>query len=141
MVEGVINAFLRYHRSVAARQTILIVEDDLELRRMYRTALAFAGYDTIEAEDGLSALQHLEEKPPDLVILDLMLPTISGLMVQQEIAANAHTRNIPIVVVTASEMDLGALDVPCVLRKPVSPDRLIDSVRSCLKSGAPGAQS
>src|SRR5215213_4582276 len=123
------------------RQTVLIVEDDVPVRRMYRTALTFAGFSVIEADNALAALHLIDQHPPDLVVLDLMLPTFSGLMVQQEIAAHAHVRHIPIVVVTGSDMDLEALDVPCILRKPVSLDRLVDSVRACLQSGAPGAQS
>ena len=118
-----------------------MVEDDAEVRRMYRTALGFAGFTVVEAEDGLSALQHLDERIPDLVILDLMLPTVSGLIVQQEIAAHAHTRDIPIVVVTGSAMNLDDLEVPFVLRKPVSPDQLVNTVQSCLDKPVSGATS
>jgi DNA-binding response OmpR family regulator len=123
---------------MASAATVLVVEDDIALRRMYRTALALAGFDVVEADDGLAALHFLDQKAPDIVVLDLMLPTISGLTVQQEIAAHAHTCNIPIVVVTGADLSLDHLDVPCVLRKPVSPEALVDSVRSCLATGAPG---
>ena len=126
---------------MAGTYTVLVVEDDPALRRMYRTALGFGGFNVIEADDGLSALHLLEQRSPDLVVLDLMLPTVSGLIVQQEIAAHAHIRNIPVVIVTGSEMSLDHIDVPCVLRKPVSPDRLVDAVRSCLSAGAPGVRS
>jgi DNA-binding response OmpR family regulator len=126
---------------VIAHPIVLVVEDDAAMRKMYRMALGFAGFDVIEAEDGLHALHQLDQHPPSIVVLDLMLPTVSGLVVQQEIAAHAHLRDIPIVIVTGSEMDLDRVDVPCVLRKPVSPDRLVDAVRSCLPSGAPGLRS
>lgn len=121
---------------MSGRQTVLIVEDDSAARRMYRTALGFAGFDVIEAEDGLSALRSLDQYPVDVVVLDLMLPTLSGLAVQQEIAANAHTRNIRVVIVTGSTINLDDVDVSCVLRKPISADRLIDAVRNCLENGA-----
>ena len=121
------------------RQTVLIVEDDEDLRHLFRTALALAGYDVIEAGDGLEALRWIDQSPPDLVILDLLLPRISGLVVQQEITAQAVTRQIPIVVITGSTMAADDLDVACFLRKPVSPDQLIETVRSCLTSGARGA--
>jgi CheY-like chemotaxis protein len=114
------------------RHRILVVEDDAAVRRMYRTALGFAGFTVVEAEDGLSALQHLEDRVPDLVILDLMLPTVSGFIVRQEIAAHARTRDIPIVVVTGSEMNLDDLAVPCILRKPVSPDQLLNTVENLI---------
>jgi CheY-like chemotaxis protein len=123
---------------MTGRQTVLIVEDDSAARRMYRTALGFAGFDIIEAEDGLSALRSLDQYAVDVAILDLMLPTLSGLAVQQEIAANVHTRNIQVIIVTGSNINLDHVDVSCVLRKPISPDRLIDAVRSCLGNGARG---
>jgi DNA-binding response OmpR family regulator len=117
---------------------ILIVEDDVALRRLYRTALAFAGYEIQEAADGLEALHIIDNHPPHLVVLDLNLPTVSGFVVQQDIAARAHTRHIPIIIVTGTSESLDGLELPCVLRKPVSPDDLIDTVRKCLASGSPG---
>ena len=119
----------------ASARTVLIVEDDDDLRRLFRTALAIAGYSVEEASDGAAALYRIHHNPPDLVILDLSLPTVSGLIVHQEIAAHAHTRHIPVVVVTGSTMNLDHLDVPCVLRKPVDPETLITTVRNCLESG------
>lgn len=114
------------------RHTVLIVEDDTDLRRMYRAALALAGYDVQEARDGFEALRRLDWNRPDLVVLDLMLPAVSGHIVRKEIAEGATTRHIPIVVVTGSEGELEDLDVPCLLRKPVSPDQLIEAVKTCL---------
>jgi two-component system cell cycle response regulator DivK len=126
---------------VGAIETVLIVEDDPDLRRMYRAALALVGFEVIEAHDGLSALHVLEQRTADLVILDLMLPTLDGFTVQQEIAAHAGTRDIPILVVTGSTLPLDDLKVPCILRKPVSPDDLVGAVRRCLASGASGVRS
>jgi CheY-like chemotaxis protein len=123
---------------MSSRQTVLIVEDDEDLRRMFRTALTLAGFDVLEAGDGLEALQRIDSHPPDLVVLDLMLPGVSGVVVYQEIAAHAVTRNIPVVVITGSSMVEGELDVACFLRKPISPDRLIEAVRTCLASGTRG---
>ena len=108
---------------------------------MYRTALGFAGFDVVEAQDGLAALHFLDQRTADIVILDLMLPTVSGLTVQQEIAAHASTRNIPIVIVTGSDLNLDDVPVPCILRKPVSPDRLIEAVRKCLAAGSSSIHS
>jgi two-component system response regulator RpaA len=108
---------------------------------MYRTALALAGFDVIEASDGLSALHILEQRKADIVVLDLMLPILDGLTVQQEIAAQAHTRDIPVVIVTGSTMPLDDVNVPCILRKPVAPEDLVVAVRRCLASGASGVRS
>ena len=123
---------------MSERQTILIVEDDEDLRRLFRTALALAGYDVIDAGDGLEALQRIEEAPPHLVVLDLMLPGFSGVMVRQELAAHAFTRHIPVVVITGSDVP-DDLDVNCVLRKPITIEELIATIRTCLASQAGGA--
>jgi two-component system, response regulator len=117
-------------------RSVLIVEDDDELRRMFRTALTIAGFVVQEAGDGALAIQSIHHSPPDIVVLDLALPTVSGLIVLQEIAAHAHTRQIPVVIVTGSSMDLAHLAVPCVLRKPVHPEQLVEAVHRCLPSGS-----
>jgi CheY-like chemotaxis protein len=125
---------------VALRRIILIVEDDQELRRMFRTSLLLEGFDVVEAGDGLEALTLIDREPPDLVVLDLMLPSVSGVAVRQEIAAHVLTREIPIVIVTGSAMNVDHLKVECVLRKPVAPEALVDAVKRCFHRGA-GAQS
>lgn len=119
-----------------AQRTILIVDDDADLRRMFRTALTFAGFRVLEAGDGLHALQVLDRDPPDLVVLDLGLPLLSGQVVQKEIAAQAHLRHIRVVVVTGMSGPHADLEVACLLRKPVSPEDLVGTVRTCLASGA-----
>jgi CheY-like chemotaxis protein len=116
-----------------SRKVVLIVEDDDDLRRMLRTALMIGGFTVDEASDGAAALYRIHNQPPDLIVLDLSLPTVSGLIVHQEVAAHAHTRQIPVVIVTGSDMNLDHLQVPCVLRKPVDPERLVSTVRECLK--------
>lgn len=116
------------------RQALLVVEDDAELRKMYRSALAVAGFLVREAADGLSALTALDRDPVDLVVLDLGLPDISGLVILQDIAAQAHTCNVPVLVVTGSTEELDHLAVACVLRKPISPDALVTAVVKCLAS-------
>ena len=140
-IRDVINFLFRYDGRVGVSETVLIVEDDPDTRRMYRAALGLAAFDVIEAHDGLAALHILEQRKPDLVILDLNLPTLDGLTVQQEIAAQAGTRDIPILIVTASTEPLDNVNVPCILRKPISPDDLLTAVRRCLASGASGARS
>jgi DNA-binding response OmpR family regulator len=117
-------------------QRILVVEDDADLRRMFRTALTLAGFAVHDVAVGMEALRYIDLEPPDLIVLDLMLPDISGLVIRQEIAAHAHTRRIPIVVVTGTSIDISRLDVACLLRKPVTPDELVRVVQSCLMTGA-----
>jgi DNA-binding response OmpR family regulator len=119
-----------------AAKRILVVEDDADLRRMFRNALSLSGFEVEEAGDGVDALRLIENRIPDLIVLDLVLRSLDGVSVRQELAAQAVTRHIPIVIVTGSTIDTDSLEVACVLRKPVMPDELVRTVRHCIKSGA-----
>ena len=79
---------------------ILIVEDNVDLHGMFRHALVLAGFDVVHAADGLAALRTIDNAPPDLVVLDLGLPTMSGVEVRQEMADRPHTRDILVIVIT-----------------------------------------
>src|SRR5688572_27634904 len=92
---------------VTRRSKILVVEDDPNLRYQYRSVLTLEGFAVDAVADGLDALQHLElEDLPDLVVLDLGLISVSGRSVQEDIAARARTRHIPVLVVTGDPGDL-----------------------------------
>jgi len=125
-------------QSMLRRATVLVVEDDADLRHLYRTALALEGYTVREARSGFEALSSIDRNPPDLVVLDLGLPGIDGLAVREELAAGVQSRRIPIVIVTASASVPANIDVACVLTKPVSPDDLLQTVAKCLRP-PPGA--
>jgi len=119
---------------------ILVVEDDVELRRMFRLALTVAGFDVQEVGDGLDALRAIDADVPHAMVLDLGLPLVSGHMVLQDLAARAHTRHIAVIVVTGQPADREQIDAACVLRKPVSPDDLVTVVRRCVASRPPGVR-
>jgi CheY-like chemotaxis protein len=111
------------------KPTVLVVEDDRPLREMYRAALTLAGYTVVAVEDGIDALQHVEHAPPNLIVLDLALPRLSGHDVHRELASRAETRDIPILVVTGTDTrDLRLAHVCGVLRKPVTTDALVAAV-------------
>ena len=116
------------------KMTVLVVEDDPDLRALYRTSLTVAGYTVVAVEDGLDALRHIEGSGiPNAVILDLALPRLSGRDVHRELAAHPATSKIPIVVVTGSDInDLSKNEFACVLRKPVHVEALIHAVENCL---------
>ena len=110
---------------------VLVVEDEADLRTIFRFALAAAGFDVSEAADGYEALRLIDSNPPDLIVLDLMLPLIDGFDVQRDVAAHGYIRKIPIVVVTGSNFEASQLaDVTCVLRKPVPAAQLVTVVRN-----------
>jgi len=117
------------------KTTVLIVEDDAELRAVYRTALSAAGFAVVAVEDGLDALNYVEHvQQPDAVVLDLGLPRLRGRDVYRELSTAASTSRIPIIVVTGEPPDsLDQREFACVLRKPVDIDALVDSVRNCLR--------
>jgi two-component system response regulator HydG len=110
-------------------QVILLVEDEAELRYVFRTALVFDGFNVHEARDGYEAVRWLEQGTADLIVLDLRLPLIDGLAVLGELE---YKEQVPVVVVTASDEDVSQFDVEDVLRKPVTTDTLVDTVRRCL---------
>ena len=111
---------------------ILVVEDDPQLRELYRATLTIEGFEVDLVADGLDALRRLDAGTPDLVVLDLALPRLSGHAVYQEILANARTRHVPIVVATADPGDLVDSENLCILRKPIDPDILVATVQRCL---------
>jgi two-component system response regulator MprA len=116
------------------KRTILIVEDDAALRAFYRSVLTLEGYAVVTAEDGLDALQRMEEQTVGAIVLDLGLPRLRGEDVGREIAAHPALRDIPIVVVTGSDTtSLNLDDFACVLTKPVTAEALIRAVRNCLR--------
>jgi DNA-binding response OmpR family regulator len=112
----------------------LVIEDDPSLRDYYRAALQHAGFAAVAVEDGLSALRWLEQDQPLAVVLDLALPRVSGLDVQQELRGNPITQQIPIVVVSGNDTSaLNPDEFACILPKPVDADALIDAVQRCLR--------
>lgn len=116
---------------------ILVVEDDHSLAEILKYNLSEVGYDVSVARDGKDGLRQAEVKVPDLILLDLMLPEMDGLTVCRRLRANAVTRNIVIVMVTAKveESDevvgfsVGADDY---IGKPFSVRILLERVRSLL---------
>ena len=119
-----------------SRHNVLIVEDDVDLRHMFRQALTIADFDVREAGDGYSALNEIDQQRPSVIVLDLGLPNISGYAVLQELAAQAHTRTIPVVVVTGQQRAEHMDGIACLLYKPVAPDRLVNTVRASIAAGS-----
>ena len=120
---------------------ILIVEDDHQLRELYRAMLTAEGFIVDVVTDGLNALWRLDESTPELVVLDLDLPRLSGHAVHQEIAANPRTRQTSIVVATADPGDLVENDNLCILRKPIDPAVMLATVHRCLRKSAVRSRS
>ncbi|MDX5361770.1 MAG: phosphate regulon transcriptional regulator PhoB [Alphaproteobacteria bacterium] len=117
---------------------ILIAEDEDALRTLLRYNLEKADFEVIEADDGDQALLLVEERSPDIVLLDWMMPTVSGLEICRRLRARAETRNLPVIMITARGeeadrirgLDTGADDY---LTKPFSISELLARIRAVLR--------
>lgn len=122
---------------VASPKAILIADDDSLVVDVLKNKLRRQGYTVASAPDGMSALEALSESPPDLVILDAMMPVHDGYYVLRQMRADAALAAIPVLMLSARKLDadratalrLGANDY---VVKPFSPDELIVRVRGLL---------
>jgi len=117
---------------------ILVVDDEKDIRELIAFHLQQNGFTPVTANDGEDALDKVSEKPPDLILLDLMMPKLDGAEVCRTLKRDEHTRRIPIIMLTAKgeEIDrvvgfeLGADDY---VTKPFSPRELVLRIRAVLK--------
>src|SRR6266852_4033482 len=122
----------------SAEPTVLVVEDESALSTLLRYNLEREGYRVFEAKDGEEALIVADEVKPDLVILDWMLPQLSGIEVCRRLRGRQETRNLPIVMLTARGeetdrirgLDTGADDY---LTKPFSMTELLARLRAVMR--------
>jgi phosphate regulon transcriptional regulator PhoB len=122
---------------------VLIVEDERDIRDLVVLHLQRDGYEVTSAGSGEEALAQVRQSPPDLVVLDLMLPAMSGLEVCRRIRQEQATATLPIVMLTAKAdevdrvvgLELGADDY---VVKPFSPKELLARVRAVLRRSRPG---
>jgi two-component system, OmpR family, phosphate regulon response regulator PhoB len=127
-----------------AQKTVLVVEDEEGIRDMLAFNLKRAGYEVVSAASGLEARAAIADRHPDLVLMDWMLPDVSGLELTRQLKRDRDTREIPVLMVTAraeeddrvSGLDGGADDY---LVKPFSPRELLARMRALLRRSAPEA--
>lgn len=119
------------------KKRILIVEDnDLNLK-LFRDLLTAHGYEVLETKDGLEAINITRNQKPDLVLMDIQLPEISGLDVTRRLKADEAIRHIPIVAVTAfamkdDEEKILAAGCEAYVSKPISIASFMNTVRRFL---------
>ncbi len=115
--------------------TILVVDDEPSIGEVLSIYLRRAGYEVVIARDGQEALEVLETQPPDLVVLDLMLPKVDGLAITRRLRTEGDT---PIIMLTARReeadriagLEMGADDY---VVKPFSPQELVSRVKAVLR--------
>ena len=121
-----------------AQVKILVVEDEKNIVKIVSYNLEREGYRVAVARDGEEALEKIRKEPPDLILLDLMLPKKSGLELCRELRADRKTAHLPIVMLTAKGeeadrvvgLEMGADDY---IPKPFSPRELVARVRAVLR--------
>jgi len=121
-----------------AKPTILVVDDEEDIRELVELNLRRESYDVLTCESGEQALEQVSAKAPDVIILDLMLPGIDGLEVCRRLKADSTTRSIAVVMLTAkgeeadivTGLELGADDY---VTKPFSGKVLVARVRRLLR--------
>lgn len=126
----------------AAEPTVLVVEDETALATLLRYNLEREGYRVVEARDGEEGLMVAEESNPDLIILDWMLPQISGIEVCRRLRGRSNLRNVPIVMLTARGeepdrirgLDTGADDY---IVKPFSMTEFLARLRAVMRRVRP----
>lgn len=121
-----------------AEQTVsvLVVDDDPNIRKLILLALKRDGYTFLEAPNGREALDIMRSQRPDVVVLDLMMPVVSGWEVLREREGDEHLRQIPVIVVSANREPEVANAVQAgicaFLPKPFDINALSALVRSCI---------
>jgi two-component system phosphate regulon response regulator PhoB len=128
--------------SAAAAPTVLIVDDEKDLRHLLDFNLKQAGYRTLHAATGEEALQQAARHEPDMILLDLNLPDLSGIEVAKRLKADPETREIPIIMLTArggeadkiAGLEAGADDY---VTKPFSVRELLARIKAVLRRRAP----
>ena len=120
-----------------ANELILIVEDNEKNRKLVRDTLQYKGYQTVEAETGEDGVRLARERKPALVLMDIQLPGIDGITALGQLRADATTRDIPVIAVTASVMTqdrqkIMAAGFDAYQGKPISVRELMETVRQIL---------
>ena len=125
-----------------AKQRVLCIEDHPEMIELIRLILGRRGFDVVGAEGGREGLKEMLENPPDLVLLDLMMPDMDGWEVYRQIKANDQLCEIPVIAVTAKAqgidrvLGLHIAGMDDFITKPFGPKELVASVEHVLGASA-----
>jgi CheY-like chemotaxis protein len=119
--------------------TVLIIEDEMNIRLFVSANLEARGYSVLEAETGQDGLRLLREQSPDAVILDMLLPDMTGWDVLDRMVADQQLKHIPVILMTASVNVGESTNYPNLVQhvmKPASVNVLLDALRKVTQSSA-----
>lgn len=116
-------------------KTVLVVEDNELNMKLFHDLLEASGYETIQTRNGLEAIDLAREHRPDLILMDIQLPEVSGLEVTKWIKEDDELRTIPIIAITAFAMKgdedrIRAGGCEAYLSKPISVSKFIETVKA-----------
>ena len=119
-------------------KNILLVEDDTAIQEMLSFNLTQCGYRAIQALDAASAMEHIASAQPDLILMDWMLPDLSGIKLTRRLRADQLTSGIPIIMLTGFSEEINKLmgfeaGVDDFVTKPFSPRELMARIRALLR--------
>ena len=121
------------------KKTVMVIDDELNLIKLVKEVLETENYKVMSCTNGVDALKLLESVKPDLIILDIMMPYMSGMDVLRKIRENPQTKNLKVMlltVVTKTEIgvdEMKKLKVKDFIGKPFEVDQLLKSVKKILK--------
>ena len=120
------------------RNKILVVDDDAELVELVSFNLKQAGYSVTAAANGMDAIKKARSSPPDLIVLDVMMPELDGFAVCEILRRDPSTASIPIMMLTALSSELGRMaglgsGASDFITKPFSPRQLIARIEELLR--------
>jgi CheY-like chemotaxis protein len=130
------------------KRTILFVDDELDMRIFLSTVLKTAGYEAVAARNAVEGLQKIETHPPELIIMDVMMPQAGGVTLFQMVKKDPRLKHIPVIMLTgvsakAFSHHLKMLNIrldetlpppDAYIEKPLDPDKLIATIRELLPS-------
>jgi CheY-like chemotaxis protein len=129
--------------SPAVGHTILLVEDNEDNRIIYSTVLRHLGYEVVEALDGVEAVALARSRQPDLILMDISIPVMDGWEATRVLRADALTKDIPIIALTAHALAddrerAQAVGFTAYLAKPIEPRAVVAEVQRWIGKGTAG---
>lgn len=139
MAKKILNSNTAKNQGSSSEKKILIVEDDRFLRELIARKLSDEGFVIIQAMDGKEGIKKIKEKKPDLILLDLILPSIDGFEVLSQIKKEESLKSIPVIILSnlgqkeevEKGLKLGAVDY--LIKAHFTPGEIIEKIKNNLK--------
>ncbi len=119
--------------------TVLVVDDSSALREMIAGLLVNAGLTVLEAKDGAEAQKKIEVNPPDLVVVDIVMPNVNGYELTRWIKNNPKTKDVPVIICSSKGEEFDRYwgmkqGADAYIAKPFRPDEMVETVKQLLRS-------